>query len=336
MTIFTSIASIFDSTTSVSSTPPKRLQELETNEKIKNLRAQINSEEFRKLETCELYHLYTDTIKDLDIKNDYVTAYHACIKNPKAISLFSDEIKEHFKNGTSVFTGFQASTKEIDSNSTMTATDLSPARSDSPISTLSCGPASPINLTAVRVNLASEEVLTPIPATAITATPSVKIEQRALETFSKEFRSLAQQILNLKDKTISSLIEQVHTLDSKDYKQLSDQLAAYIKEKLILIISLKQKFCASFDKTQQAQAFRFMNGRFAEIILIMFSNGNMSGKQAFDALATIFIKNENKTFDELVKLFGVREEDLTEEYLKTLEDCVATLTPQMETAIKKL
>lgn len=243
----------------------------------------------------------------------------------------------------------------------MTVPDLSPATSnDSPISTISCVPASPINLTAVRINFASEAVLTPVPTMAVAATPNVKIEQslfkkettafdtlskaarlskefiieqRALETFSKEFRSLAQQILHLKDKTISSLIEQVHTLDSKDYTQLSDQLAAYIKDKLILIISLKQKFCASFDKTQQAQAFKFMNGRFAESILIMFSNGNMSGKQAFDVLATTFIKNENKPFDELVKLFGVREEDLTEKCLKALEDCAATVTPQMETAI---
>lgn len=152
MSIFRSIEALFDvnKVPVLSSTPPKELQDSTTSkelqdpavtERIKNitnLRSQLSCEVC--LTTNELNEHYAGRIKTLDLKNDYITAYHACKKNSLAICLFSDEIKAHFKNKTSIFADLKektnAATPSIASPSTLTladASELSPARSDNSI-----------------------------------------------------------------------------------------------------------------------------------------------------------------------------------------------------------
>jgi hypothetical protein len=124
--VFMSIlTSLFSSKPKIlTSTPPKELQPAISPEsalKISTLRALLTSKEARCLSSVEMSMHFKDRIVELDLQDDYLTAFYACKANPEAIVLFSDEIKDKFLKKCSIFSYLKKARPPIEDASTLSA-----------------------------------------------------------------------------------------------------------------------------------------------------------------------------------------------------------------------
>lgn len=134
------IASIFDRKPKIlTSNPPKELETKKSEEsslKINRLRALLMSKETRSLTSSSLLIHFKHQIMELDLENDYLTAFYICQKNPEAIVLFSNEIREKFLKKTSIFSLLPPEKKEVKASETDAITIAVSPQTTSPIGSI--------------------------------------------------------------------------------------------------------------------------------------------------------------------------------------------------------
>lgn len=119
------ISSLFSGRRKIlTSTPPKELDPITSKvevQKINDLRALLTSNNVKDFNGAAMAMHFKDRLMELDLHNDYMTAFYACQANPEAIVLFSEEIRQKFLSQTSIFSFLKTRSSSFDDASTLSA-----------------------------------------------------------------------------------------------------------------------------------------------------------------------------------------------------------------------
>lgn len=172
------ISSLFSGRRKIlTSTPPKELEPIASKvevQKINDLRALLTSNTVKDFNGAAMAMHFKDRLMELDLHNDYMTAFYACQVNPEAIVLFSEEIRQKFLSKTSIFSFLKTRSSSFDDASTLSAgsSRLTVAADDE--STLSAGSSGRQSPTGSDDSFGSGISVYPLDRTAVTSRASLE------------------------------------------------------------------------------------------------------------------------------------------------------------------